>query len=90
MVEDAFANLLSKSSDIDQEVMETRLLQCICYYASQNDFKVDGLFKKMEDKGCTDEILKKLGEHLSRMSFIKKLKENVDEKYHVYLPEDNH
>jgi hypothetical protein len=43
----------------------------------------------MEDKGCSEDTLKKLGEQLAKMCFIKKLKGNVDEKYHVYLPEDN-
>ena len=87
LVEDAMAFLLAKSAQMDSEIYQ-RLMDCVCFYVSQHDFKGDSLLKKMEDIEVEEQVFKQMMAQLIRMSFFKKLQTSTDASFHKYLPED--
>ncbi|CDW76937.1 cap binding protein [Stylonychia lemnae] len=73
--------------NLDSEIQE-RLMEFTSFYISQLDFKFDLLLEKFVNQDVDEEILKKLFIVLVRMSFTKKVQQQIDEKYHHLLPED--
>jgi hypothetical protein len=54
----------------------------IAFYASQNDFKIDGLLGKLKESFDKSPVQRKFMQNLfrslARMSFAKKLRESID------------
>jgi hypothetical protein len=63
-------------------------MEFVSFYISQQDFKCDDLIKKMIAKDVSEAWIRKLFLVLVRMSYRKKLEQQINEEYHAYMPED--
>jgi hypothetical protein len=66
--------------------VKRRILDFVSFYISQHDFKVDELLAKFEDN-ASEEAMTELFKPLVRMSYARKLQQQVDERFHRYIPQ---
>jgi len=74
-----------KFADAD---LTERATNIIAYYVSQQpECRGDSIYQRLEDAGVSESFIQQLFQQLVRMSFLKRVKENTDERFHKYLPE---
>jgi hypothetical protein len=90
LIEDGFHNL-AKWSDTADPLISERIVNLAAYYISQvaDDFRVESrdvrLYERLEE--ANPQILHKVFQELVRMSFLKKIREATEPRYHKYLGE---
>ena len=90
LTEEALVYLAHHSASLDIEIRE-RVRNVTAYYVSQlPDIRGDSIYQKLEEAGVSPSYIESLFQQLIRMSFYKKLKDNTDEKFHTYLPDQEH